>query len=91
MEFWEKNPEYRDAKGQLEAWYAEAKSAAWNRPTDIKERYGNASIIKSGRVVFNICGNKYRLVVKINYYAHIVYIRFIGTHEMYDAINAEEV
>jgi mRNA interferase HigB len=91
VEFWEKNPEYRDARGQLEAWYGEVKSAAWRKPTDVKERYRNSSIIKSGRVVFNICGNKYRLVVKINYPAQIVFIRFIGTHEEYDTINAEEV
>lgn len=91
VEFWEKNPNHRDARAQLEAWYKEAKSAAWRNPSDIKERYRNASIIKSSRVVFNICGNKYRLVVKINYPAQIVFIRFIGTHEEYDKINVEEV
>ncbi len=91
VEFWEKNPNRRDSRGQLEAWYKEAKSAAWRTPTDIKERYRNASIVKSNRVVFNICGNKYRLVVKINYPAQIVFIRFIGTHEEYDDINVEEV
>lgn len=91
VEFWEKNSNRRDARGQLEAWYKEAKSAVWRNPSDIKERYRNASIVKSGRVVFNICGNKYRLVVKINYPAQIVFIRFIGTHEEYDDINVEEV
>lgn len=91
VDFWEKNPAYRDAKGHLEAWYVEVKSAAWRKPTDIKERYRNSSILESGRAVFNICGNKYRIVVKINYPAQIVFIRFIGAHEEYDTINAEEV
>lgn len=91
VEFWEKNQNRRDSRGQLEAWYKEAKSAVWRNPSYIKERYRNASIVKSNRVVFNICGNKYRLVVKINYPAQIVFIRFIGTHEEYDDINVEEV
>ncbi len=58
---------------------------------DIKAQYASASILKNRRVVFNIGGNKYRIVVKVNYPAHVVYIRFIGTHEDYDAINAEEI
>ncbi len=79
VEILEKYPTRRDARGQLEVWYKEAKSAAWRNPSDIKERYRNAGIVKSSRVVFNICGNKYRLAVKINYPAQIVFIRFIGT------------
>lgn len=91
MDFWENKPGHRDAKGQLEAWYKEAKSAEWRNPADVKKQYRSASIVKSSRIVFNICGNKYRLVVKINYHAQIVLIRFIGTHKEYDDINVEEI
>lgn len=87
-EFWERFPDAEDA---LKAWYAEIKAAEWQNPTDIKAQYGNASILKDNRVVFNICGNKYRLIVKINYIASIVLIRFVGTHKEYDAIDAETV
>ncbi|MGB7416875.1 MAG: type II toxin-antitoxin system HigB family toxin [Thermosynechococcaceae cyanobacterium] len=90
-EFWQSKPEYADAKGQLEAWYYEAKKATWLSPTDIKEKYRSASILKSGRVIFNIAGNKYRLVVSINFSAQIVYIKFIGTHRQYDKIDPETV
>ncbi|MBS3756940.1 MAG: type II toxin-antitoxin system HigB family toxin [Desulfobacterales bacterium] len=82
---------HQDAKAPLEAWYYEAKNARWETPADIKAHFASASILKNNRVVFNIGGNKYRLVVKINYSAEIVFIRFIGTHEEYDRINAEEV
>jgi mRNA interferase HigB len=82
---------YGDSKDHLEAWYHEAKKATWSSWTNIKEKYGSASILKNNRVVFNICGNKYRLVVKINYEAQVVYVRFIGTHKEYDQINAEEI
>jgi len=88
IEFWAK---YQDAKTRLEAWYAEAKYATWKSPQDVKERYGSASIIGNNRVVFNISGNKYRLVTHINYEFGVVYIRFIGTHAEYDKINAEEI
>jgi len=57
----------------------------------IKEKYGSGSILKGSRVVFNICGNKYRLVVKINYAYAVVYVRFAGTHREYDRVNAEEI
>lgn len=90
-EFWESRPEYKDAQGPLEAWHHEAKLADWSSPADIKKQYRSASILKNNRVVFNVHGNKYRLVVKINYPVRVVYIRFIGTHEQYDKINAEEV
>jgi len=79
------------AKGNLDAWYAEAKAADWNTPADIKQTYGSASILKDGRVVFNICGNNYRLVVWINYEFRTIYVRFIGTHKEYDKINAESI
>lgn len=85
-EFWEQR--FPDSKGALESWHAEAKAANWQNPADIKETFGSASILKDSRVVFNICGNKYRLVVKINFPASIVYIRFVGTHKDYDAIDA---
>lgn len=89
-EFYE-TPNYGDSKDSLEAWYHEAKRASWNSWEDIKEKYGSASILKNNRVVFNIHGNKYRLVVRINYEAQVIYIRFIGTHKDYDNINAEEI
>ena len=67
-----------DAKAQLDAWYHEAKEARWKTPADIKEKYGTASILKNKRVVFNICGNKYRLIVRINFYNEIVYLMGYG-------------
>jgi mRNA interferase HigB len=87
-EYAEKEPA---AAKELEAWFAEAKQADWKTPADIKTRYGNASILKSSRVVFNICGNKYRLVVAVHYVTGIIFIRFIGTHDEYDKINAETI
>jgi mRNA interferase HigB len=87
-EFWERCP---DSEQQLKAWHAEAKHAAWQRPDDVKAKYGTASILKGSRVVFNICGNKYRLVVKINYAFQIIYVRFLGTHKQYDAMDAETI
>lgn len=82
-------PEYRDSKKALEAWFYETKNANWKAPSDIKEKYGNASILRNNRVVFNICGNKYRILVAVNYSTGILYIRFIGTHAEYDQIDAE--
>lgn len=79
------------AKSELEAWHAEAKAADWATPAEVKAKYGNASILKDGRVVFNICGNKHRLVVWINYDYHTIYIRFLGTHDEYNEINAQDV
>ena len=79
------------AKDGLTAWHAEAKATDWATPADIKSHYGNASILKDGRVVFNICGNKYRLVVWINYEYRTIYVRFFGTHKQYDAIDAGTV
>jgi mRNA interferase HigB len=75
----------------LETWYHEAKRAHWRSWTDIKTKYATASILKNGRVVFNIGGNKYRLVVQIDYRAQIGRIRFIGTHKEYDKIDANTV
>lgn len=87
-EFWEKCP---DAEGALKAWHSEAEDAVWQNPAEIKAQYRSASILKDSRVVFNICGNKYRLVVKISYKNSIVLIRFIGTHKEYDATDVEVI
>ncbi len=90
VNFYEK-PGCRDAKTPLETWHSEVKKADWESWTDIKKKYRLASPLKDSRVVFNIGGNKYRLVVKINYPAKIVYIRFVGTHKEYDKIDAEVI
>ncbi|MCX6279928.1 MAG: type II toxin-antitoxin system HigB family toxin [Bacteroidetes bacterium] len=87
-EFWEK---YSDSEQQLKSWYREASKATWKNPTDVKNEYPKASILKSGRVIFNICGNKYRLVIKVNYLRQWVFIRFIGAHIDYDKIDSEKV
>jgi len=87
-EFWQKHP---DSEQPLKAWYAEAKKANWKSPSDIKNMYRSNSILKNNRVVFNIKGNYYRLVVAIKYKYQIVFIRFIGTHNEYDRIKAEEI
>lgn len=86
--FWGKYP---GAEQALMAWYQEARHANWEKPEDIKDKYGSASILADNRVVFNICGNKYRLIVKIMYKLGCIYIRFIGTHTEYEKINAEEI
>ena len=86
--FWEKNP---DAEQSLKSWVDELKHAAWNLPADIKDKYRNASILKNRRVVFNIKGNDYRLVVSVAYRYQAVYVKFIGTHAEYDAIDADTV
>jgi len=84
-------PDCRDAKGPLESWFHEVSHAEWRMPADIKAKYRTASILKSNRIVFNVGGNKYRLVVKVNYSLKIVFIRFAGTHEEYDKIDAEVI
>lgn len=87
-EFWERHP---DARRPLLEWYKVVERADWEVPRRVRERYPSASIIPGNRVVFNIKGNTYRLVVKINYAYRMVYIRFIGTHAEYNAIDAVEV
>jgi len=87
-EFWELN---EDAEEPLKAWYQEAARADWANPHQVKALYGNASVIGDSRIVFNIAGNKYRLIVKFNYPIRIGYIRFVGTHSEYDRIDAEEI
>lgn len=88
VEFYKKHAE---TKGSLETWYHEAKRANWTNPMDVKRNFRSASIIGDSRVVFNIKGNKYRLIAKINYRSKVVYIRFIGTHTEYDNIDAEVI
>ena len=85
--FWEL---YHDAEDPLLAWYREVEKEDWNKPSQVKDKYRNASLV-GDRVVFNIKGNDYRLVVKINYPYRVVYVRFVGTHKEYDQIDVEEV
>lgn len=87
-EYWEKHPDVRQA---LQAWYSDVSHAQWKSPADIKNVYRNASILPNSRVVFNIKGNQYRLVVAVNYAAGIVFIRFIGAHQEYDRVDASTV
>jgi len=86
--FWEKHP---DSRLQLETWYHDVHQADWNSPSDIKTTYQSASFLANNRVVFNIKGNRYRLVVVIVYQHGVVYIRFVGTHEEYDQIDATTI
>ena len=80
-----------DASEPLMAWYRQVKAADWATPADVKRQIASASILRDGRVVFNVAGNKYRVVVWINYPYRVVYIRFIGTHRQYDAIDAQTI
>ncbi len=89
--FWEEHPAHLDAKEPALAWYRHALRANWAAPADIKADFGSASILRDGRVVFNLAGNKYRLVVWINYAYRVAYIRFIGTHAQYDRIDAQTI
>lgn len=88
VEFWTRYP---DAKGPLTAWYHEVEAATWLTPNDIKATYATASLVGNNRVVFNIGGNKYRLIVFVLYPSHKVLIKVIGTHRQYDAIDATKV
>jgi len=87
-DFFEK-PEYSDSEISLRSWYHEAKTADWKNSNEVKNQFKNASILGNGRVVFNIKGNDYRLVVAIDYEFQAIFIRFIGTHKQYDKINAK--
>jgi mRNA interferase HigB len=84
--FRESSPKYRDAKKQMTEWYNYCANAKWSSPHELKADLGNASILKNNRVVFNICGNKYRIVVLTDYARHGILIRFVGTHKQYDEI-----
>lgn len=87
-DFWQRYP---DAEQPLRAWYEEAASATWTQPADIKAQYRSASLLKNRRVVFNIKGNDYRLIVAVAYKLQVVYVKFVGTHREYDAVDAETV
>lgn len=87
-EFWEK---HSDVEGALKTWHTRVKRAQWKTPSDVKMDYRNASFIENNRVIFNIKGNSYRLVTAIHYQSGIVYIRFIGTHNAYDKIDASTI
>ncbi|RLD43262.1 MAG: type II toxin-antitoxin system HigB family toxin [Bacteroidetes bacterium] len=89
-EFWER-PEYANSEASLRSWYHDAKNADWKNANEIKLQYINASIIGDGRVVFNIRGNSYRLVVSIDYEFQVIFIRFIGTNKQYDKIDAKTI
>ena len=87
-EFWEI---HSDSEQQLKSWYHETSKSVWTKPGDIKKEYPSASFLADNRVVFNIKGNNYRLIVKLNYDYQVVWIRFIGTHSEYDKINANNI
>ena len=89
-EFW-KNPKYRDSEQTLKEWFEKVRKAQWETPQDLKQQFGDASIITDRRVVFNIKGNKYRLVVDIEYSIQFVYIVWIGTHSEYDTIDVRKL
>ncbi|MHB1287006.1 MAG: type II toxin-antitoxin system HigB family toxin [Leptospirales bacterium] len=89
--FWTRDPMYQDAKEPVLAWYRLAIKADWAAPVDVKADFGNASILQVGRVVFNIAGNKYRMVVWINYPYRVVYVRFLGTHTQYNMIGVQTI
>jgi mRNA interferase HigB len=82
--FWKRHPK---AKGPLEAWHQEVARGDWATPSAVKAQFHSASVLRDDRVAFNIAGNQYRLIVKINYPYRVVYIRFIGTHTDYDTID----
>jgi len=87
-EFWEK---HSDSEQYLKTWYETARTSNWKNPNEIKQTYATASILQDNRVVFNIKGNHYRLIVKFNYQRQWGFIRFIGTHAEYDKINANSI
>ncbi|MFV8342190.1 type II toxin-antitoxin system HigB family toxin [Flavobacterium sp. XS2P39] len=87
-DFWEA---HADSEQQLKSWFQETSKAEWKNPNKIKQEYPSASILTDNRVVFNVKGNNYRLIVKINYDYQMVWIRFIGTHAEYDKINANKI
>jgi mRNA interferase HigB len=87
-EFWEK---HFDSQQQLKSWFQECNKASWKSPKDIKKEYPSASFLANNRVVFNIKGNTYRLIVRINYDYSMIWIRFIGTHAEYDKVDANKI
>ena len=89
--FLDRDPAYGDARQPMMAWYRQARTASWATPAEVKRDIRSASILKDGRAVFNIAGNKYRVVTWINFPYRVVYIRFVGTHKQYDDIDAQTV
>ena len=87
-DFWTKHP---DCEQQLKSWYKEAENASWTNMNRIKKDYPSASILADNRIVFNIKGNNYKLIVRINFYYQMVWIRFIGTHAQCDKIDATTI
>lgn len=87
-DFWQHHPQ---AEQPLKSWFAEASIAKWKSPTEIRAFYRSADFVAGNRVIFNIGGNRYSLIVKINYNCSVVYIRFVGAHARYDRINAETI
>lgn len=87
-EYWES---HADSEQYLKTWYETARTSAWKTPNDVRSTYANASILKNERIVFNIKGNSYRLVVKFNFEKQWIFIRFIGTHAEYDKIDANTI
>lgn len=89
--FWQSNSAYADAELPLTEWFRHMEKAEYATPQEIKAEFGTASILKAGRVVFNIGGNKYRLIVAVDYERQLMFVRFVGTHKQYDAIDAETI
>jgi mRNA interferase HigB len=89
--FLDRGPGVEDAREPVMAWFRQVRLADWSKPADVKREIRSASILQDGRAVFNIAGNKYRIVVWINYPYRVVYIRFVGTHRQYDAIDAQKI
>lgn len=89
--FLDGTPARGDAQGPLMAWYRNVRQADWASPADVKRDVGSASVLRDGRVVFKVAGNKYRVVVWINYPYRVVYVRFVGTHRQYDGIDAQTI
>ena len=87
-DFWEI---HADAEQYLKTWYETAKNSNWKSPNDVKQTFVNASVLKDSRIVFNIKGNSYRLIVKFNFERQWAFIRFVGTHAEYDKINADTI
>ena len=86
--YWEQEHE---TEQPLRSWFAIASKADWSSPRDVKATYGNASVVGGNRVVFDIGGNRYRLIVRFDYPRRIGFVRFIGTHAQYDQVDASNV
>ena len=90
IKFW-KQKAYKDSEQPLKAWYDEIHKANWKSPNEVKKQYRNVSVIGKERLVFNIAGNKYRLIVAVKYKYQRMFICFVGTHRQYDKVNTEEI